>query len=199
VYDGQGLALTLTYYFQKFDINRWRVFASIEGVPLDQPPGVPYDPTIHDPRPLLLLDFGPDGRLSPASRNEGVVAVKDPRRLAPALLFPALPVRALEMTQFGAPFRVWRLEQDGYAWGQLTGLHFGADGVVSLSYSSGQMRKAYQLELAEFSNPGGLTPVGKHFWAASSSSGRRITSAPASGSAGSILAGALEEDFVPGR
>lgn len=198
VYDGQGARLALNQYFQKVAVNRWRVFATIDGVPLDQPQGVPYDPTSHDPAPLLQLEFGADGRMLPSSRSQAVVAVNDPRPGAPAaVLFPALPVRAdPATTQFSSAFMVWLLKQDGFRWGALVGIHFGPDGAVNASYSNGHVRKTYQLHLAEFPNLAGLAPAGTHFWTSAPQAGEKIALPAGSGSAGVIEANALEERFV---
>jgi flagellar hook protein FlgE len=194
VYDGQGLRLQVTYYFQKNDVNRWSIFASINGVPIDQPNGVAYDPDHHDPDPILEVAFGPDGRLLATSAREAVVRVNDPRVPPTApVLFPALPFKVSDATQFGASFSIGELMQDGYPWGALIGVAVDGRGLVTHHYSNGQVRRTYQLQLAEFSRPSGLKYMGSNIWSSTAASGDKVVQAPGEGSAGAIVAGALEQ------
>ncbi len=196
VYDGQGLPLTLSYYFQKTNVNTWDVFSSINGKPLDKGPTA-YDPTVDDPAAIMSLEFGADGRLTSTSATETTMDISDPRDppSEPAL-FVALPFKIGGATQFGAPFSISELKQDGFAFGKLTGITFDGNGIVKAGYSNGRSLNLYQLQLADFPNLQGLRPLGGNVWESSYESGEKVVNAPGTNSAGSIQSGALEESNV---
>jgi flagellar hook protein FlgE len=197
VFDGQGLPLTITYYYQKNDINKWSVFGAIDGVPFNQANGVPYDPTVDDPDPIIQLEFGTDGKLLPTSATETTIDINDPRvPAADPLLFDDLPFKTVNVTQFGAPFAMNELKQDGYAFGKLTGITFDGDGIVKATYSNGRYLNLFQLQLADFPNLQGLRPLGGNMWESTFESGNKTVNPPGTGSAGAVLSGALEESNI---
>ncbi|MDH4290253.1 MAG: flagellar hook-basal body complex protein, partial [Aquincola sp.] len=98
--------------------------------------------------------------------------------------------------QYGAPFGVTNLSQNGYAPGQITGITIESTGIITARYSNGQNQPAGQIELATFRNPQGLQPLGGNVWARSSTSGDPIVGVPGQGNLGALQAGALEESNV---
>ena len=100
------------------------------------------------------------------------------------------------LTQYGSPFGVTDLSQNGYAPGQLAGIQFENDGTITARYSNGQTKAAGQVLLATFRNPQGLQPLGGTGWAASFQSGDPIVGAPGAGNLGVLQSGALEESNV---
>jgi flagellar hook protein FlgE len=98
--------------------------------------------------------------------------------------------------QYGAPFGVTSLSQNGYAPGQITGVTIESDGIIMARYSNGQNQPAGQIELATFRNPQGLQPLGGNAWARSSTSGDPVVGVPGDGNLGVLQAGALEESNV---
>ena len=99
-------------------------------------------------------------------------------------------------TQYGSPFGVTDLAQDGYASGQLIGAQIEDNGVVMARYSNGQTRPAGQIEIASFRNPQGLEPLGGNAWGRSFASGDPLVGVPGDGNLGVLQAGALEESNV---
>lgn len=81
------------------------------------------------------------------------------------------------------------LEQDGYPAGTLEKLTFGADGIITGAYTNGKSRSLFHLPLADFSNPGGLRPVGGNSFVESPVSGKAV--APDTG-LGALRSGAVE-------
>ena len=196
VYDGQGVPLTMTYFFQKTDVNRWAVYGAINGKPFDKGTAA-YDPTTDDPAPIIELEFGPDGRLTDTSPVEATLTILDPRDpQSEPTLFTNLPFKMGDATQFGASFSISELRQDGYAFGKLTGITFDSSGIVKASYSNGRFINLYQLQLADFPNVQGLKALGGNAWESSFASGAKVVNAPGSNSAGEIQAGALEESNI---
>ena len=197
VYDGQGLPLTVSYFFQKNDINSWSVFGAINGVPFNQASGVPYDPTTDDPDPFIQVTFGADGRLTSTSATETTITVNDPRVPAdPPVLFTDLPFKFGDVTQFGAEFSISEMKQDGYAFGKLTGITFDGDGIVKATYSNGRYLNLFQLQRADFPNVQGLKPLGGNVWESTFESGPKVVNAPGANSAGTVQSGALEESNI---
>jgi flagellar hook protein FlgE len=96
-------------------------------------------------------------------------------------------------TQFGSPFGVNQLVQDGYSSGRLSGLSVSPDGVIQGKYSNGQSRNLGQVVLAKFNNPNGLLNMGGNQWQETSASGQPLIGAPGTGSNGVLQAGAVEE------
>lgn len=197
LYDGQGRAVTMNYYFQKTTTNEWSIYAAINGVPLDQANGTPYDSTTDDPDPILELEFDSGGKLTAASPTDTTLTINDPR-VPPSepILFTDLPFKLGDMTQFKADFAISELKQDGYAFGKLNGITFDGSGIVKASYSNGRFINLYQLQLADFPNVQGLKPLGGNVWESSFESGEKTVNAPGANSAGVIQAGALEESNI---
>ena len=86
--------------------------------------------------------------------------------------------------------------QDGYAPGVLQSISVSQDGVISGSYDNGQSLKLYQLTLADFSDPQGLSSDGGNLYSATLSSGDAYTSVPGADGMGKISANSLEESNV---
>ena len=85
---------------------------------------------------------------------------------------------------------------DGYAPGQLVGIQFESNGIVTARYSNGQSKPAGQVEIATFRNPQGLLPMGGNGWARSYASGEPVLGVPGDGNLGVLQSGALEESNV---
>ncbi len=99
-------------------------------------------------------------------------------------------------TQYGSNFAVTDLSQNGYAPGQLVGIQFESNGIVTARYSNGQSKPAGQVEIATFRNPQGLMPTGGNGWSRSFASGEPIVGVPGDGNLGVLQSGALEESNV---
>jgi len=99
-------------------------------------------------------------------------------------------------TQFGSPFGVNRLLQDGFTSGRLSGLSIASDGVVQGRYSNGQSRNLGQVVLANFNNPNGLQSIGNNQWSETNESGQPLVGAPGTGSLGLLQSAAIEESNV---
>jgi flagellar hook protein FlgE len=190
VYDVLGQDVTLTYYFQKSGTDSWNVFINANGTPLQG--------TALLPQPSATLTFPPGGG-APTS-PVGPIAIDVPATTNPAgAQTRAITGVLLDMDgarQYGAPFGVTNLSQDGYAPGQITGVSVESNGIVMARYSNGQNQPAGQIELATFRNPQGLQPLGGNVWARSFTSGDPIVGVPGEGNLGVLQSGALEESNV---
>lgn len=99
-------------------------------------------------------------------------------------------------TQFGSPYNVNTLTQDGYTDGILTGVSVSKEGVVQGRYSNGQSRNVAKVVLSTFTNPQGLQPLGDNRWAESFGSGQPLTNGPGQGNTGFLQAAAVEDSNV---
>jgi len=96
-------------------------------------------------------------------------------------------------TQFGSPFGVNQLVQDGYSSGRLSGLSVSPEGIIQGKYSNGQSRNLGQVVLANFNNPNGLVNMGGNQWQETLASGQPLIGAPGSGTNGLLQSGSVEE------
>jgi len=99
-------------------------------------------------------------------------------------------------TQYGSPFAVNSLFQDGYTTGRLSGLDIDESGVVLARFSNGQSSALGKVALANFPNAQGLTPLGDSTWGGSYQAGDRILGEPGAGNFGFLQSGALESSNV---
>lgn len=190
VYDTLGNAHTMTMYFRKAAATgQWDVYANVDGT--------------SNSRVTLTggpLQFDTSGKLTGGSPMNisinlaGVMAdLGKPNNAATPLAFA---IDFTGTTQFGTAFGTNRLEQDGYAAGNLVGLSVGADGVIQGRYSNGQTFNQGQIVLANFTNPNGLQSLGNNQWTETSDSGPALVGAPNTASLGVLQAASVEESNV---
>ena len=190
VYDVRGEGVALTYYFQKASADTWNVYVAANGAPIATSGG--------NPAPSTTITFPPSGGAPTAPVGTVSIDIPAVANAAGALSQPITGI-ALDVssaTQFGSPFGITDLKQDGYAPGQLVGAQVEANGVVLARYSNGETRPAGQIELASFRNPQGLQPLGGNGWARSFASGDPLVGVAGDGNFGVLQAGAVEESNV---
>ena len=188
MYDAIGQDVGITYYFQNTGTDTWNVYATANGQTIATDGN-------GDPAPIQQLVFTDGVLTSPAG---GVWTMPDipadPAGRWQTIVGPEVTMAGT--TQYGAAFGVTDLTQNGYAPGQLSGLTFEENGVVTARYSNGQTKSAGQIELATFRNPQGLQPLGGNAWARTFGSGDPIINTPGVGNLGKLQAGALEDSNV---
>ncbi len=189
VYDGNGQAIALTLFFQRAPsdpdgTSHWNVYATADG----QPVGggtltnmVPLSPQlVYPPVGSAPTSFPNSLTIDPGTNHLGITVALD----------------MSTSTQYGAGFGVTKLDPDGYAKGELSGVTVANDGTIVARYSNGETQVAGQVELARFRNPQGLQPLGGNNWAESAESGPRVPNTPGQGGLGVLQAGALEESNI---
>ena len=203
--DKAGKDVQLSLYFRKNGAEKWDVYATANGVPVQGtagsqigsldftstadgsgPPGVtrysgapaPGDAT----RPQLTID----GTALAAALNSTTLNKAKPAGVEYA--FENVSVDLGGATQRAGDYLVGAVKQDGFPVGTLSSFNFDKAGVLTARYSNGQVRQTAQLALATFRNPQGL--------AESKDSGAKSMNVPGSGATGEIMAGALEESNV---
>ena len=186
VYDAKGQDVALTYYFQKAATDTWNVYVTANGAPIS------VDGS-GNPLPSTTINFPANGGTPTAP--VGTVNLDIPASTngngAQTLPITGVQLDLSGASQYGSNFAVTDLSQNGYAPGQLVGIQFESNGIVTARYSNGQSKPAGQVEIATFRNNQGLLPMGGNGWARSFASGDPVLGVPGDGNLGTIQAGSL--------
>jgi len=184
VFDSLGIAHTLQTYYVKDGAGSWTIYGAFDdGVAVQQLPAA-----------IGTVTFDTSGAIAtpapPAPASFTVTLTPDASLNAAP--FP-VTIDLTGTTQFGSPFSVNALTQDGYTSGRLSGFNTGPDGVITGRYTNGKTATLGQVVLANFTNPNGLQPLGNNAWAESATSGQPLVATPNSGGLGVLQAGAVED------
>ncbi|QNU63526.1 flagellar hook protein FlgE [Halomonas profundus] len=188
IYDSQGNARNLTYYFTKTDAatNQWDVSLRMSGGP--------EGAGTYAVAGLTTLDFDASGRLEGGEQATFTFTADE---------FDGTQLENLEVavdftgsSQSANNSTVNNIEQDGYTAGSLVGVTIEDDGTVMRNYSNEESRAAGQIALVSFRNPEGLKPDGDNLWTATGASGQELVGAPGTGQRGLIEPSAVETSNV---
>ena len=188
IYDSQGNARNLTYYFTKTDsaTNEWDVSLRMTGGP--------DSAGTYAVAGLTTLDFDASGRLEAGGQATFTFTTDE---------FDGTQLENLEVnvdfagsSQFANNSTVNDIEQNGYTSGSLVGVTIENDGTVMRNYSNEESRAAGQIALVSFRNPEGLKPDGDNLWTATGASGQELVGAPGTGQRGLIEPSAVETSNV---
>jgi len=219
VFDSLGNSHVMNLYFVKESTpNTWSLYTLIDGFDVGDPNQALPPPQDQDPtRASYSLVFNDDGTLDATSSDPVRVTYWSPLdadgnpngalsglAVADGALFPLVEpynssnfeVDVTKLTQYGSPFSVNDVSQNGYATGRLTAVDITADGTIFTRYTNGQSRSLGQVAIANFRNPQGLQPIGNTAWAETFDSGNPVVGVPGSASLGLVQSGALEESNV---
>jgi flagellar hook protein FlgE len=179
VYDSLGTAHLATMYFVKTASNQWETRLYMDGNAQGGANTIEFDSTgaidtTNFPSTVTIGGINPGTGASTMSID---------------LDFSAA-------TQYGSPFNVSNLTQDGYATGRLSGIDISEAGVITSRFTNGQSRTLGQVAVATFNNSQGLRQLGDTSWAETYDSGAPLVAAPGAGAAGLIQSGALEGSNV---
>lgn len=105
-------------------------------------------------------------------------------------------IAADDLTQYASDSALSSSTQDGNATGTLAKVTVSDDGLISGTYSNGDLRELAQVALALFSNNDGLDKVDDSLYVATGSSGAAVVGAAGTDQYGSITSGALEVSNV---
>jgi len=177
VYDAAGASHDLrTYFVKSAPGNLWNLYSTMDA-------GAPAGP--------FPLSFDTQGLLTTAM----------PLSLGGS---PAVTLDLTGSVQYGRPFSVGSITQNGYPVGAIessSGFRVGNDGVVQAFYSNGQSRKVAQIVLANFINPNALISQGDGQWMENpdpvSGTGKVVLDTPGGAlGMGSLQGGAKEQSNV---
>lgn len=221
IFDTLGNEHVLNMYFQKVatPLNTWNTYVTVDNQPANAgagaaaggaaagaegatPPPAGAAPAAGTPTGTLIgtLTFNSTGGLAstnPASTPLGIVSIPGGIVFANGSTTPqAMTMDFNTSTQFGAPFGVTALNQNGYTSGQLNGFSTSSDGTILGRYTNGQSKALGQVVLANFANEQGLQPLGNNEWAFTATSGQPLIGKPGTASLGVLQSGAVEDSNV---
>jgi len=187
VYDSLGNDIPLSIDFVKTAANAWTWQASS---PLASAV-VPAGPT--------AITFDATTGALVAGADPSIQLTLTTGATMPALtwdLYAAAGTTNGDLTQYAAPSTTTFQTQNGYPAGTLRGISVDEQGVVTGSYSNGQLVPLFQVALADFPSYYGLQKMGKNLYGASLESGAAMLGVAESGRLGSISPSAVEMSNV---
>ncbi|WP_083836079.1 flagellar hook protein FlgE [Sphingomonas elodea] len=193
VYDSQGGSHQLNMSFLKTGANSWKMETYM----------VPASDTTA-PGGLLTsgtVAFNGDGSLN---RTGSTAALFNPLNITYTNGATSVPINLQlgdngginGLTSFGQPSSMIRGGADGGILGNIAATDISPDGVVSAIFDDGSTRKVFQLPVATFPNPNGLTRISGNAYTGNRSSGTMTMNAPGQLGAGKLLSNTLEASTV---
>ncbi len=184
-YNNLGEAVTLSYTFTKTSAQTWDyAVASSSGTVTTGGTGT--------------LTFDSAGALATPTANQTVTVSGFTNSGAADLsmswlLFNSTSGSAYnDLTAYASPSSTVSIHQDGFPTGTLQGISISDDGVIAGLFSNGQTTELWQMALADFASPWGLSRIGGTLFAESAASGQPVLGTAGSGGFGSILGSSLE-------
>jgi len=200
IFDSLGGAHDVTIFFTRTGTNAWAFNIGVDAAEVGDPPGTAGELTLVG---TGTLTFNADGSLDTVTDNTanftGGTQFTGAQDQTITIDFgtpnpgSAAPGTGLDgVTQFSAPSAMRSQSQDGFGSGQLLALTVDRAGRVAGVFDNGQTRSLFQLALAQFNNPEGLTPLGNSLYRESFESGAAAMGLPQTGGLGAVVSGALE-------
>jgi flagellar hook protein FlgE len=193
VYDSQGGSHTLTMAYLKTGANQWATETYAEpATDVTAAGGLLSSGT---------LAFNPDGSLN---KTGSTATLFDPLSISWTNAAASAPIQLAigddaginGITQFGSDSALISSNVDGGMLGQLSSIDISKTGVVNAVFADGTTRAVFQLPIANFQNPDGLTRLPGNAYAASKNSGSLTLNQPGTLAAGTISASTLEASTV---
>ena len=198
IFDAQGSAHTLTFSFVKTGANQWA--AEITGDPAEMTAinGLPVGSN-----GLLgsaTVNFNADGSLNLGSAQSlfGALSITyaNGAGSSPITLNLGSNGGLGGLTQFGSDSALLASSVDGGMLGTVASVKISDSGIVSAVFDDGTSRAIYQIPIATFQNPDGLTRISGNAYLVSQDSGTAAINAAGSAGTGNISASMLEASNV---
>jgi flagellar hook protein FlgE len=195
VFDSLGVSHTISQSWEKTGANTWTLTMSNPVLTSD---GTTTSGTL---TPTTIdITFDGDGNLAsttPDPVSLSITGFTSGANNSTIALDLGTPGSTEGLTQFSSntdtpDIDVQLIDQDGLRYGQLSGLEISDDGIVTATFDNGLRQAIYQIPLATFPNPGGLTHVNGTVYDENELAGNYNLRKPGEGSAGEIFSNALE-------
>lgn len=190
VYDSLGRSHLMTFYFRKDDSDPvgnprgWNIYTQLDGDAAGW-----SGPT--------AVNFDDQGRIATVNGGAATEAAYNfPEGILGGAAAMDVTVDYADLNQFGTPYSVTQLSQDGYPAGQFSGLSIEPNGIIFARYSNGQSTTLGQIVLAQFPSAQNLQQTGDTSWVETFGSGAPITDAPGNSGLGQLQSGSLEQSNV---
>jgi flagellar hook protein FlgE len=193
-YDSLGNAIPVSLTFEKQAANDWNVSVSV-------PAGTVTTPATDVAISVANYTFdGATGALNngadPVITLSNLLSGASDLSLTWNLFEDTTTVTNGDLTQYAAPSMTTFQTQDGHTAGVLRGVSIDEEGVVTGSYSNGQLTPLYRVTLADFPNYFGITKMGRNLYAESRDSGQPMYRPPQTAKLGSISSSSIEMSNV---
>ncbi len=196
IFDSLGKAHTLTLYFFKTSDTApqftVRAYANNEDIDTTGTlTGYPRRVGAAD----ISLNFGSDGQRTnaPGLGASDLAATINWNNGSSA---SAVGLRLDPFTSYSSANNILSITQDGKGIGAVTSLNIQDNGTITALLSNGQSASIGKIGLVNFSNPSGLTRVGKNLLTQSPQSGEPIIGQPTTGTFGAVKSGSQELSTV---
>ncbi|QAY77288.1 flagellar hook protein FlgE [Sphingosinicella sp. BN140058] len=191
VYDAQGTAHRVTVGFIKSDANKWQ--AEVYGAPTDVTNGI-GTPAIPGLIAAGQVEFNGDGSLKSLPASFDKLTLGWQNKADPLTIdFNLGDANALNgLTQFGSESALISSIVDGGMLGNLASIEVSKTGRVSAVFDDGTTREVFQLPIATFANPDGLTRMSGNAFQMSANSGNYAINKAGALGAGQIASSSLE-------
>lgn len=192
IFDEQGNSHSLTVAMIKTAPNQWSAEVYTDPADVAAPGGVLTSGT---------LAFNPDGSVDRAGSTAALFDPLNPNWTNGA---GAQPINfnfgsdggVDGFSQFGTESALIASSVDGGVRGGVSSISVSEEGVVSAQFDDGSSLGVFQLPVATFPNPDGLTMISGNAYQVSNESGTAAINPPGTLGAGSLSAGALEASNV---
>ena len=181
VYDSQGNSQNIIMTYTKTGSNTWDYAASVAAPAVVTGGGtgtLTFSPSGNLTSPLVnpILGFNWNNGTTPQNVTWDVVN----------------PDSSANITQFAATSSTNSSYQDGYGSGTLQSLAVDQNGIISGTFTNGQVISLAQVAVATFNNNNGLVQAGNNAWGQSLASGTPTIGQANQGGRGGILGSNLE-------
>jgi flagellar hook protein FlgE len=100
------------------------------------------------------------------------------------------------LTQLGGSYQVNTLTQNGAKFGNFSGVTIGSDGIVTALFDNGVRAPVFQIPIATFANPDGMSALTGNVWIDTTTSGSYTVRQPGEAGSGTVAAASLESSTV---
>ncbi len=200
-YDSLGNSHETTLYFTKTADNTWQWNALADGEEVSG--GAAGDPPVNIGTGTVT--FNNDGTLA--------TLVPDPPVLGPVTYTGANPMTItmdlgtagipgvtdpslVGLTQYASESTALFSNQDGYPTGNLRYINVDENGLITGSYSNGEILNLGKMALANFQSNTGLQKLGGNLWSETTKSGEPLIGEANTGTRGTVIGNALENSNV---
>lgn len=196
VYDSLGTAHTLTFTFQKTDINTWSYQVSIPGSDVTAGTAdTPYD----IPNASGSMTFDTNGQLtSPAAGSTIDVQIPGLSDGASDMDISWDPYNngVGRITQFGQASAPSASSQNGGTAAELVSVSISDGGAITAKYSDGVQTTVGQLAMAAISNPNTMVDAGNNEYQLTAATADPSIGTPGTGGRGTVVGESLEASNV---
>jgi len=194
VYDSAGNSHLVTMYFNKVSDGEWEWHSMVKG---EEVPGGEKGTMVEEASGKMKFDVY--GKLQSQEVSDGTFTFSN----------GAIPDQQVKFdfgddietggtgimgaTQYGSESDAFKIIQDGYTAGTLSGLSFNDDGVLSAVFTNGEVVDVAQIAVAKFENNEGLFKLGRNLFRESRKSGQPNVGKPNQAGRGKVFSKSLEE------